>query len=166
MADPTIAARRPGGVRRFLLKVLVLALLLAAGWTWVTLNWSYSEGERGGTLQKFSRKGWICKTWEGELALYIVSGVAPQIWYFTVRDAATARQLESLVGERVQLHYTEHRGIPTSCFGDTGYFVSGGKPAPALAAPGSPSSPLAPPAAAAPAPAPSANPPTTGATSP
>ncbi len=105
--------------------IIVAILLLSASWTWLTLNWSYSEGERAGVLQKFSRKGWLCKTYEGELAQYIVSGVAPQIWNFTVRDAKVAEQLRAVVGEKVQLHYAEHRGVPSSCFGDTGYFVDG-----------------------------------------
>jgi hypothetical protein len=102
---------------------LLLVVLGVVAWTMLALWWSYSEGERVGVLQKFSRKGWICKTYEGELALYVVAGVAPQIWYFTVRDAAVARDLNAAVGERVRLHYAEHRGLPTSCFGDTAYFV-------------------------------------------
>ena len=114
------AGRRLG---RALLVLLLAALLAVGGWTWFSLSWSYSEGDRGGVLQKFSRKGWICKTYEGELALYIVGGVAPEIWNFSVRDPAVAEKLGDLVGERVQLHYTEHRGIPTSCFGETSYFV-------------------------------------------
>jgi hypothetical protein len=74
-------------------------------------------------LQKFSKKGWICKTYEGELALYIVGGVGPQIWYFSTRDEALAARLAKSVGERIQLHYTEHKGIPTSCFGETPHFA-------------------------------------------
>lgn len=92
-------------------------------WTWLTLSWSYSDGERAGVLQKFSHRGWLCKTEEGELAQYIVAGIAPQIWEFSVRDPATALQIDKAVGHKVQLHYTEHPGVPTSCFGDTRYFV-------------------------------------------
>jgi hypothetical protein len=114
---------KSGGFGSALLKLLAFLLVCAGGWTWFSLSWAYSDGDRGGVLQKFSRKGWICKTWEGELALYVVPGLAPQIWYFTVRDEATAREAGRLVGERVQAHYSEHRGVPTSCFGDTGYFV-------------------------------------------
>ena len=107
---------------------LVLAAML---WTLFSLNWSYSEGDRGGVLQKFSRKGWVCKTWEGELALYVVPGMAPEIWEFSVRDKAVADRLAGYIGERVQLHYSEHRALPTSCFGETGYFVDRVTPAPA-----------------------------------
>jgi len=111
-------------VMRWLWSVIALLLLAGWGYTELVLHWSYSEGERVGILQKVSTKGWICKTSEGELALYVVSGVAPQIWEFTVRDEAVAKQLETHLGERVRLHYTEHRGIPSSCFGDTSYFVN------------------------------------------
>ena len=121
---------RGGGFGRALLSLLVVAVLAAAAWTWFTLSWSYSDGDRGGVLQKFSRKGWVCKTYEGELAMYIVAGVAPQIWQFSVRDPKVAEQLGSFVGERVQLHYTEHVGVPTNCFGETPYFVDRVLPAP------------------------------------
>jgi hypothetical protein len=105
----------------FLVIVVILALVVA--WTVFTLSWSYSDGERAGVVQKFSRKGWICKTYEGELALYIVGGVAPEIWTFSVRDPAVVEQLNASVGERVRLHYTEHKGVPTSCFAETAFFV-------------------------------------------
>ncbi len=105
------------------LSLLVLAVLGAAGWAWITLTWNYSEGDRAGVLQKFSRKGWLCKTWEGELAQYVVPGLSPQIWSFTVRDPAVAAQLADHLGEKLQLHYAEHRGVPSNCFGETGYFV-------------------------------------------
>ena len=103
--------------------LLLIVLLGFAGYKAFVLWWSYSEGERVGILQKLSSKGWVCKTSEGELALYIVSGVAPQIWSFTVRDPAVAQRINAMLGERVRLHYHEHLGIPTSCFGDTPYFV-------------------------------------------
>ena len=107
----------------WLLGVLVLVALLAAGYLAFVLNWSYSEGERSGVLQKLSRKGWVVKTWEGELAMTTVPGVAPVLWNFTVRDEATAARLSPALGRRVVLHYTEHRGVPTTLFGETPYFV-------------------------------------------
>jgi hypothetical protein len=103
--------------------VVLVPLVLASLWVWLTLSWSYSEGDRAGVLQKFSRKGWLCKTYEGELALYVVSGVAPQIWYFTTRNEELAKRLTSAVGQDVQVHYNEHRGVPSTCFGDTSYFA-------------------------------------------
>jgi hypothetical protein len=116
----TVVARKKHG---FLWVFLVVVVAGLVAYTPLTLWWSYSDGERVGVLQKLSKKGWVCKTNEGELALYVVTGVAPQIFYFTVRDNAVAKQLNDALGERVRLHYTEHRGIPSSCFGDTNYFV-------------------------------------------
>jgi len=103
---------------------LLLVLLLGfVGYTALARWWSYSDGERVGILQKLSRKGWVCKTYEGELAQYVVTGVTPQIWSFTASDAVVAQKLNALLGERVRLHYGEHVGLPTSCLGDTRYFV-------------------------------------------
>lgn len=109
--------------RRVLPVLLFIVLLGVAGYTAFVRWWSYSDGERVGVLQKLSHKGWLCKTTEGELALYVVSGVAPQIWSFTVSDEAVNRALNAQLGERVRLHYDEHVGLPSSCFGDTRYFV-------------------------------------------
>jgi hypothetical protein len=114
---------RGGWFGRVLLIVVVLIVLVGALWTWFSLSWAYSEGERAGVLQKFSKKGWICKTYEGELALYVVGGIAPQIWYFSTRDEELAKQLYASVGEQIRLHYSEHRGLPTSCFAETPYFA-------------------------------------------
>jgi len=112
--------KRPWGV---IIGVLIFTAIGLTLWSWLTLAWSYSEGERAGIVQKFSRRGWFCKTYEGELAQYVVAGVAPQIWPFSVRSEAVAQQLNKLVGRQVQLHYSEHAGVPTSCFADTRYFV-------------------------------------------
>lgn len=89
------------------------------------LRWSYSQGERAGFLQKVSDKGWICKTWEGELSLIAIPGAAPEKFLFTVRDAEVAKQVSAAAGKRVTLIYEQHKGLPTSCFGDTDYFVTG-----------------------------------------
>jgi hypothetical protein len=124
--SPAPARRR----RRWPWILLLLVLALPAAYTWFTLTWSYSDGERVGVLQKLSRKGWLCKTYEGEIAMYVVGGVAPQIWSFTVRDPQVAAGLNRWLGQRVRLHYDEHRGVPSSCFGDTVYFVDRGEPAP------------------------------------
>jgi hypothetical protein len=107
-----------GGSALVLLTILGMAL-----YTFTTLSWSYSDGDRSGILQKFSRKGWICKTYEGELALSFTPGLAPVMWNFSVRDEAVATKIKEAEGKRVVLHYHEHRGIPTECFGETQYFV-------------------------------------------
>jgi hypothetical protein len=115
--------RRRGGLYAFI--VLVLILGGAWIWTWLTLSWAYADGIRAGVLQKFTHRGWICKTMEGSLAQYLVPGISPQVqvWQFSVRDPRVAAQLEKAVGRQVQLHYTEHPGVPSACFADTRFFV-------------------------------------------
>jgi len=110
---------------RTLLVIVVSVILILVGLTWVTLHWSYADGERAGYVQKFSKKGWICKTWEGEMAMVTMPGTVSEKFYFTVPDDAVATQINVSVGRRVALHYHQHKWIPTSCFGDTEYFVSG-----------------------------------------
>jgi hypothetical protein len=113
--------------RRLLLVALLGILVLCAAYTWLTLAWSYSEGERSGQLMKFSKKGWLCKTWEGELLVTLVPGTTNDKFLFTVRDEAVARAVTGAMDKRVSLMYEEHRGVPSSCFGDTAYFVTGVK---------------------------------------
>jgi hypothetical protein len=103
--------------------VVVVPVLLFALYTWSTLTWSYSSGERAGYVQKFSKKGWICKTWEGELAIVSIPGTMSEKFYFSVRDDAVAARVNQTMGKRVALVYHQHVGIPTSCFGETEYFV-------------------------------------------
>ena len=103
--------------------VLVPALLMTA-WMGITLNWSYSKGDRPGFLQKFSQKGWICKTWEGELSMINLAGQAQEKWAFTVRSDSLAKEITKVIGQHVAMTYEEHRGVPGSCFGDTRYFVT------------------------------------------
>ncbi len=75
------------GVVILLLTIIAIPVLIFSLWVWVTLGYVYSTGERAGYVQKLSKKGWLCKTWEGELAMV-------------------------------------PRGVPSSCFGETEYFVS------------------------------------------
>ena len=127
-ADPTPAApatalRRGLPWRRSLLLVLGAVLLILALYSWLALHWDYSNGYRSGTLQKFSSRGWVCKTYEGELWQSMAANLNQKIWEFSVRDDGVARALDSLVGKGVRVHYTEHRGVPSSCFADTRYYV-------------------------------------------
>jgi hypothetical protein len=103
--------------------ILTLGLLIAAAYLIVAFNWSYSDGNRAGYIQKFSKKGWLCKTYEGELAMTTVPGLAPVLWNFTVSDERIGEELSRVMGKRVVLHYKEYRYIPSSCFGETNYFV-------------------------------------------
>jgi len=103
--------------------VVLLTVTSVAVWTWATLSYDYSDGERAGYIQKFSHKGWLCKTWEGEMALVNLPGAMPEIFHFSVRDNMVAKRIQDVVGKRVALTYEQHIGVPTSCFGDTQYFV-------------------------------------------
>jgi len=139
--SPPPARRSRGGKLLFgCIALVVVVLGVFALYAWAALHISYSEGDRAGYLQKFSRKGWICKTWEGELAMVNLPGAMPEVFAFTVRDDAVAARLNESLGQRVVLKYEEHRGMPTRCFGETGYFVTGVRPleGAAPAAPGAP----------------------------
>src|SRR6516164_469540 len=109
---------------KVLLGFIIAAVLGFTAFTWLTLHWSYSDGERAGLLQKFSRRGWICKTYEGEMVLATVATVNAEKFSFTVRDADIAKQLTGYIGDHITVHYEQRKWIPTSCFGDTEYFVT------------------------------------------
>jgi hypothetical protein len=105
--------------------VSILAVIAVfAGYAWVTLNWSFSTGERAGFVQKFSKKGWVCKTWEGELLMSPIPGTVPEKFLFSVRDDKVAQKLNNSMGKKVNLHYEQHKGVPTTCFAETEYFVT------------------------------------------
>jgi hypothetical protein len=111
-------------LKRILLALLLLSLL-ATAYFYAALNWSYSSGERAGWIQKLSKKGWVCKTWEGELALVSIPGSATvEKFQFTAADDAVAAALTEVMGQRVTLHYEEKVGLPTTCFGETRHFVT------------------------------------------
>ncbi len=105
-------------------KIILAVVVLFVLYTWLVLTWSFSEGERAGYVQKFSNKGWLCKTWEGELAMINMQGTLTEKFIFTVSDDAVAKKINASFGKRVSLVYEQHVGIPSSCFGDTEYFVT------------------------------------------
>jgi hypothetical protein len=109
---------------RWLILILATPILLFGVYTWLALTWSYSSGERAGYVQKFSKKGWLCKTWEGELAMVTMPGTVTEKFFFSVRDDSVAAQINQTLGRRVAIAYEQHKGVPTSCFGETEYFVS------------------------------------------
>jgi hypothetical protein len=109
---------------RWWLALLVIVLLIAL-YIFAAMQWNYSTGERAGWVQKLSRKGWLCKTWEGELALVSLPGASPEKFYFTIRDDQVAEKINAVMGQRVSLHYEEKVGLPTSCFGETRHYVTG-----------------------------------------
>jgi len=124
--------RKPARVRKWLaiggVGIVVFPALCFALWAWITLSWTYSRGDRAGYVQKFSEKGWVCSTWEGELSMVNLPGAVPERWAFSVRDDSVAAAVRASIGHKVALEYEEHRGVPSSCFGDTRYFVVGVRP--------------------------------------
>jgi hypothetical protein len=114
-----------GAAITVVLAAIGIVAVLAIAWFWFFLNWNYSTGERAGWIQKFSQKGWICKTWEGEMAMVTMPGTAQEKFLFTVRDDAVAEKINKVMGKRVSLHYNEKVGLPTSCFGETRHYVDG-----------------------------------------
>jgi hypothetical protein len=134
MADQTdnpeiVAAPAPPKKKRHRFAVLILLLILIPAvvvvlWIWVALGYTYASGQRAGYVQKISKKGWLCKTWEGELAMANLPGTMPQIFTFTVRNDSIASIIEQNIGKQVSLTYEQHKGIPTSCFGETSYFIT------------------------------------------
>jgi hypothetical protein len=103
--------------------ILLVPVFIFILYAWIALNWSFSKGERAGYIQKLSKSGWICKTWEGEMAMVTMPGAIPDKFLFSVRDDKVAEQINKFAGKRVSLVYEQHKGIPTSCFGDTEYFI-------------------------------------------
>ncbi|MES2259587.1 MAG: hypothetical protein V4724_13745 [Pseudomonadota bacterium] len=114
---------KPARIKLILFALPLAAALMFAAYVWIALHVSYSEGERAGYLQKFSKRGWVCKTWEGEILLSSMPGAIPEKFEFSVRDEEVARQLMAATGKRVLLSYAQHKGIPTACFGETEYYI-------------------------------------------
>jgi hypothetical protein len=107
--------------------IIAVIVVVFAAVAFFSLSYTYSDGERAGYVQKFSRRGWLCKTWEGEMAMVTQPGTVSERFEFTVHDDAVAKILNDNVGKRVAVHYDQHRWIPNSCFGDTEYFVTSAK---------------------------------------
>lgn len=127
-STPVVSER--GFFRRHWGKVTVTTLLVAPVlvftiWAGVALAFTYSSGDRVGYIQKLARKGWLCKTWEGELQLSNIPGSAPILFAFTVRSDSLAEELRKVEGRQVSIHYNQHIGVPGTCFGDTEYFITG-----------------------------------------
>ena len=124
MADHSSPPRRTHRLLRWLIIILITPVILFSLYTWLSLTWSYSHGERAGYVQKFSQKGWVFKTWEGELAMVSMPGTTPEKFYFSVRNDSVAAHINTSLGGRVALVYDQHTGIPLNWWGETEYFVT------------------------------------------
>ncbi len=155
MNTPVVPRRGPSRLKLFFWVVLVPVLLIAL-YSFAVAKWNYSTGERAGWVQKFSKKGWLCKTWEGELSMVSMPGTTPEKFLFTVWDDKVAADINAAMGRRVSLHYNEKVGLPTSCFGETRHWVNGItvvpeiQLAPGVAVPAPPLTPGTPPGTPAP----------------
>jgi len=112
---------------RMLPWTMIILFIVIGGfvlYTWSVLTWSFSKGERAGYVQKLSKRGWLCKTWEGEIAMVSMPGTVSEKFTFSVRSDAVAEQINRAAGKRVVLIYEQHKGVPTSCFGETEYFIT------------------------------------------
>lgn len=107
------------------LLILGIALVTALYFTFIYYS-HYSEGTRAGELIKFSRKGVIAKTWEGEISQGI-SGAT--IFKFSVenKEKDVIKQLQDLQGRYVKLDYFE-RYKTFFWLGDTKYFITAVEP--------------------------------------
>lgn len=120
---PPPAKKKHHRILALVLALVLIPAVIVALWIWVALGYTYASGERAGYVQKISKKGWLCKTWEGELAMANLPGTMPQIFTFTVRNDSIAHVIEQNIGKQVSLTYQQHRGVPTTCFGETEYFI-------------------------------------------
>lgn len=121
---PRARPRRRAWPWILLASVIAAPAAIFALWAAITLNYSYSDGDRVGYVLKLSEKGWLCKTWEGELSMATVPGVMPEKWAFSVRADDVAQRIQAAQGQQVALTYEEHKGVPSTCFGETDYFVT------------------------------------------
>ena len=121
------------GAKWAIISVCSLTFLGIGGtilYTWGTLSYSYADGERVGMIQKFSQKGWVCKTWEGELSMTPMDGMIPEKFEFSVRDDSVVEKIKQNNGKKVTIYYKQHKGVPTKCFGETEYYIYDVKPIP------------------------------------
>ncbi|HEY9104647.1 hypothetical protein [Chitinimonas sp.] len=109
---------------RWLFGSLLFIVLLIVAYLWLVLSWSYAEGERAGYVQKLSRKGWVCKTWEGELAIINIPGTLTEKFNFTVHDDKIVEAINASLGKKVTLYYEQHVAVPGTCFGETMYYIT------------------------------------------
>ena len=122
-----VKVRRPSKFRRFGRNFIIIFILLLAGLIYWKYFFTYSEGNRTGLLQKFSYKGTIFKTYEGELILSSIRSqsnvaLASEKFFFSVMDEETARKLENLQGHFITVHYKMKNGtLPWR--GDSKYLV-------------------------------------------
>lgn len=121
-APTSSAPRRFGRLGCILALVPLVVIAGYALYLFAAYHYDYSSGDRVGIVQKFSKRGWIFKTWEGELTMVTVPSITVETFLFTVRDEAVVRAINENLGKRMALSYEQHKGLP-GWFGDTEYYV-------------------------------------------
>ncbi len=129
LSTGTKIKRKVAKIFKWLVALVVIIIVITFCWKYF---YTYSDGYRAGLLQKFSRKGTLFKTYEGELVLSSVSGnnsavIASEKFYFSVTIDSLAARLDTLQGRSVIVHYRQKN---SSAFwrGDSPYIVDGVKP--------------------------------------
>jgi hypothetical protein len=120
----TGAVKKTKKILKWILTLIIIFLGTFIYWKYF---YTYSEGFRAGLLQKFSHKGAIFKTYEGEMILSSVSStsnvaIASEKFFFSVPKKELAIQFDTLQGRNVILHYIEKNG-PVFWRGDSRYLV-------------------------------------------
>jgi len=116
---------------RKIIIIITLVIVVILSLFFLIANYTYSEGNRAGVVVKFSKKGYLLKTYEGELnmgGMGNLPNTAQQnmLWQFSVREQSVADTLMNLEGRKVSLHYKEIiKNMPWQ--GETEYFVDGVK---------------------------------------
>lgn len=126
-ANSAVARRKPGTGRRILTIIILVLLFALSFYVWWRYYFTYSDGFRYGLLQKFSRRGSMFKTYEGEMILSSVRTktnitIASEKFYFSVTDKSVAQKLEALQGREVTVHYKQKNGA-AFWRGDSEYIV-------------------------------------------
>jgi len=133
VADTVVkpAAKFMKKIKKYLYMALATVVVIIGIYVYWSFFFTYSDGYRAGMLQKFSRKGTIFKTYEGEMILSSVQSnknvaLASEKFMFSVSDKQVALQLEKLQGKNIVVHYTEKNNtLPWR--GETVYIVSSAK---------------------------------------
>jgi len=113
--------------KKILRWVIAVIVLIVISIIYVKYFYTYSEGYRAGLLQKFSHKGAIFKTYEGEIILSSVSSsrdvaLASEKFLFSVTNKSLVRQFDTLQGQPVIVHYRQ-KNAPVFWRGDSPYLV-------------------------------------------
>jgi hypothetical protein len=114
-------------MKKFIIWTVIILLLILGTFVYWKYYFTYSEGNRAGLLQKFSHRGNVFKTYEGELVLSSVESnknvaLASEKFFFSVQDKNLATKLSDLEGHMVVLHYRQKNGI-LPWRGETEYIV-------------------------------------------